>query len=75
MKSKIIAEEEKYDQNEFAELAMRISDKFTLIKYEDLINAIRAKKEEEKEIEEKKTINNLFPLLLVKISLLLLSQS
>ena len=60
MKSEITAGEEKYDEKEFAELAMKITDKFTLIKYEDLINAIGAKKEKQKEIEETKPLRNLF---------------
>ena len=59
MKSEINANEEKYDEKEFAELAKKISDKFTLIKYEDLINKIRPKKEEEKEVEETKPLRNL----------------
>ena len=64
MKSEINANEEKYDEKEFAELAKKISDKFTLIKYEDLINKIRPKKEEEKEVEETKPLRNLanFPI-------------
>ena len=64
MKSEITAGEEKYDEKEFAELAKKISDKFTLIKYEDLINKIRPKKEEEKEVEETKPLRNLanFPI-------------
>jgi hypothetical protein len=59
MKSEITSNEEKYDEKEFADLATRISDKFTLIKYEDLINTIRAKNEEKKEVEETKPLRNL----------------
>ena len=59
MKSEIIANEEKYNEKEYADLAKKISDKFTLVKYEDLINSIVAQKEEEKEVEETKPLRNL----------------
>jgi hypothetical protein len=52
LRSNIESKEVKYDEKENVELAIKLAEKFTLIDSKDLLESIKAKKEEQKKQEE-----------------------